>query len=324
MPSARTRLVPSLLVASLLFVPRHAVRAATPNDDAERLFQEAKKLMDAGDYVDACPKLVESQRLHPGAGTLLALALCREGEGNGATAMRLFRDALAAAQKAGRTDRVAVATEELAKLEKNVSRLFLVLREADLALAGLSVLVDDVPIPIAEVSTGLPVDRGAHRVVVRADGRRSWSITLEIKGTGDSRHLDVPALERAESAVTTSPSLALPVALLGFGVVGLGLGGIYGARALKKTSDYKSLCPGGLCTDGRGVDLHDQAKSASIISTIGFGAGALLVGGGLVLLFSRGPQSTHEGKSAEAPTLTPKITPEVGFGHLGVTFGGSF
>ena len=96
---------------------------AAPSSDsarADQLFREGKAALEAKRFADACPKLAESQKLDPGTGTLLALALCHEGLGSTATAWREFRDVAAASLK-GRTDRAALAADQAHTLEGQIS-----------------------------------------------------------------------------------------------------------------------------------------------------------------------------------------------------------
>ena len=84
---------------------------------AQALFDEARSLMNAGKFAEACPKFAESERLDPGAGTLLNLANCYEKGGQTASAWVTFKDAAAAADVKHRTDWSQRARERATALE---------------------------------------------------------------------------------------------------------------------------------------------------------------------------------------------------------------
>src|SRR4051812_48166576 len=84
---------------------------------AESLFQEARTLMERGQFKDACPRLEASHRLEPKSGTMTMLASCNEQIGKLATAWAGYKAAAAIARAEGRKEHVDKATELAAALE---------------------------------------------------------------------------------------------------------------------------------------------------------------------------------------------------------------
>lgn len=83
--------------------------AARADEQADALFTEERALLDAKNYDEACPKLAASQKAEPGAGTLLALALCHEGQGKTATAWGELNEAASLGKRVGRTEAAPLA-----------------------------------------------------------------------------------------------------------------------------------------------------------------------------------------------------------------------
>jgi len=85
------------------------------------------------------------------------------------------------------------------------------------------------------------------------------------------------------SSWSTQRTVALTVG--GAGVVGLVIGGIFGAQAISKNSDSKAYCMQAspdLCYP-QGLSLRSDAQSAATVSTAAFVAGGALAAGGIVL-----------------------------------------
>ena len=310
--SSRAHLV---LIAALVTMPlrAYATPSAADVDRAEALFVQARELMEAGRYSEACPKLVEAQRLDPGGGTLLALALCHQGEGRGATAIDEFRDARALAVQAGRADRVDLATTNLKKLEAEVSRVTIAPDRPE--VEGLSIVLDQRPLPKARWGTAIYVDAGAHLVVASAPGRKSWSTTVNVDGYGDVKRIAVPDLEPASSVGVASSGggarSTVAWVLGGIGVVALGVGGYFGVRTFTKTHQYKDACPGGTCPDQHGLDLNADAKRSGTLSTIAMGVGLVsLASAAIIVLTKPSPSGALKTDALITPT-------GVGFGVRG-------
>jgi len=204
----------SLAIAALLLTPKiAAAQAETKSAVADALYRQARDLMAAGKYDEACPKLAQSQQLDPATGTLLNLAACHEKQGKLATAWLEYSDALVAARRDGREDRVQYAAERAAELEPRLSRLTLLLApNAD--TPGLTIELDGASVGSAVFGVPTPVDPGQHSVRASAPGKKPQVFSIQVGPVADQQSLSIPPLEDAPAEATpatpapaTQPSL---------------------------------------------------------------------------------------------------------------------
>jgi hypothetical protein len=299
--------------------PSHA-RADEPSPEngalAAALFQEGRKLLEENRVSEACRKFDESQRLDPGGGTLLNLAACHEREGRAASAWAEFEEALANARRDGRADRVQVATQRIAALERRVAHVTIAV-PAGSDRADLEVTLDGTPVRRPAWGLGVPVDPGDHTVEARAPGATAWRATVTIHGEAEEQSVSVPALEPLPVVVTVPVSPPAAVAALpqqmppaapperaerrgvplwrdatmvgsaAVGVAGIALGSYFGLHAIALNHDAADGCPGGRCTNGAAT-TSDRATSSADASTVSFAVGAAGIGAAVVLLITRG------------------------------------
>jgi len=185
----------TLATAILFASPARADGSDTDRQIAQTLFDDGRALMEKGAYAEACPKFAESQRLDPGGGTLLNLAVCHELEGKTATAWSEFRDALAQAIRDGRKDRETLANEHIAALAPKLVRLTVAVPEG-VAAREPEIMLDTSRLPRPAWGTAIPVDPGAHKVAVSAPGLPKWESEIAATEPGQSYRVEVPALDR--------------------------------------------------------------------------------------------------------------------------------
>jgi hypothetical protein len=201
---------PLALAAALLGTPAMAQSSSGDATAAQALFDEAKGLMKSGRYEEACRKLEESQRLDPGGGTLVALALCYEAQGRLGSAWTEWNLALSDARGAHRADREAMAAEHVRALDKRMPRLRIVVP----ARAGpLEVRRDGVPVPDALWGTPVPTDPGEHRLEAHAPGKQAWTSTVVVRAEPAVVEVTVPALQ--DEAQPVAPPAAPPETTVG-------------------------------------------------------------------------------------------------------------
>lgn len=327
---SKVRIVPSLtaiaLAASLALAstPAHA-QSGSDRALAEALFQEGKKLMAEGKYGDACPKISESQRIDPGAGTMTALALCHRGAGKTATSWAEFKEVISLARRDGRADREQVAQENIAELEPKLSKLRVVV-DPGAESQRVEVRIDESVLTRAAFGQALPVDPGVRRILATAPGKKSFEVAVTIGLERDEQTVKIPRLdedaraseamdERSPSSSSTSSDpneqrLVVPTVIaLGVGVAGVAVGSIFGVGAMSKQSSLDDTCTNKACPPSSKDDIT-SLKTSSMLSTIGFVAGGVGLVSAAVLYFVGKPSHATIGKATLAP--------------MGNGFGGTF
>ncbi|MBX3127386.1 MAG: tetratricopeptide repeat protein [Polyangiaceae bacterium] len=340
----RSRVTPMLAAfAAFVHFTSAAPVAAQTSDRvaAEALFEQARTLMEAKRYDEACTKFEQSQRIDPAIGTLLYLADCYERSGRLASAWATFREGASVARAAGQAERAAAGEKRAELLAARLSKLVIEVAASNRDIAGFVVTRRGASVDPGVFGVEVPVDPGPHEITARAPGYQDFTATVKVGESAARERVTIPPLERSAQPAAAPEPVAAPAVVTppvgppppadrgtrdgsgqrtaglvvgGLGVVGVGVGAFFGLRAIGKNDDAKALCPrGNVCDEPRGVDLTDDAKGAALVSNIAFGVGAAAVIGGAVLYLTAP-------SSPAGVRLYPAVSTRAG----GLSLGGRF
>jgi hypothetical protein len=285
---------------------------------AEALFQQALRLMREEKFAEACPKLVDSNRIEPAVGTLLYLGECYEKSGQTASAWATFCAAAESAHRIGQAERGRIAAERADALAPRLPKISVAV--ADSAhLPGLELKRDHVVVGEATWGVAVPVDPGEHVITASAPGKKDWSQKVIVEPRGATVAVRIPVLEDSSPArghlpnsavagrvsqpriveITTTEAVppnsgntqrSLAYVASGIGVLGLALGTSFGLEAKSKQNTAQD---GGHCRrddatacDQTGVDLMHSGHTYATVANVGFVVGALGLIGGTVLFLT--------------------------------------
>ncbi len=350
----RARLATRLVgLVGLLAIPGIALApgdARAQSAEAEVLFREGRKLLKAGKLEAGCDKIEASERLESSLGTLLNLGDCREKLGRHASSWAAFRKAEAVAKRSGNeAKRQAEAGRRAAALEPKLSNMVIQVAER---VDGLVVRREDDVVDPAVWNTAVPLDPDTYTIVAEAPGYKPWRTEVAIGGKLRRQVVTVPRLERLPVAVrppdqrevsppvavwpspTVSPPLLerveqpivirrarrgmwtparkISAGLAVVGVASLGGGIYYGLRSRDQQADSDELCPQTLCDNASGLRLNDSAQTSATRANLLYAVGGTAIAAS-VLIWVLG-----------APEDETVVTPTVGAGRVGVSFGGKF
>jgi hypothetical protein len=313
---------------------------------AQALFEQARQLMADGKFAEACPKLVESERLDPGAGTLMNLGHCYEKNGQSASAWVTFKDAAAAADLKHRADWSSRARERAQALEPTLSRLTIEV-PPDARISGLQVRRDGVEVGAAVWGTPIPIDPGDHAIEASAPAKKTWSKATKIGAAAEQAHVVVPSLQDepgpsgasasvaatpatpAKTVVTPLPEPSTPppthsdgstqrtlgLVIGGAGIVGVAVGSVFGILAMGSESSSKNLCPTDACASAAAVQDDANARTQATVSTVAMIAGGAVLVTGAVIFFT-----APKGKAVTGL----RVMPAIGAGEIGLRLGGAW
>lgn len=339
------RLVALLAIPGIALAPGDA-RAQSA--EAEVLFREGRKLLKAGRLEAGCDKLEASERLESSLGTLLNLGDCREKLGRHASAWAAFKKAESLAKRAGGdAKRRAEAGKRAAALEPKLSNLVI---NVPTKVEGMVVKRDDEIVDAASWSTTVPLDPDTYAIVVEAPGYKPWRTEVTLGGASRRQVVTVPPLEKVPVVrppeppppvivtppppVVVSPERSEPTptlvvtdrrsagtwstarkASVGLAVAGAGAAGAgayFGLRSTDLESQSNEICPQTSCDDPEGLRLNADAREAATRANIFYVAGGVALAVSVVTWV------------LGAPDDETIVTPTVGDGRVGVSFGGRF
>jgi tetratricopeptide (TPR) repeat protein len=295
----------------------------------EAAFLQAKDLMKAGKYAEACAAFEKSQAADPQLGTEYNLAVCYEKVGRLASAWSEFREL---AQRDNNAGRKADSLKHADAIQPRLIKLLISVRAP---VAGLQITRNSSDVS-ASVGIESPVDPGEYLMQATAPGYKPWSVKVTANQEGGTVQVTVPELDKLPVDVTKPPvdhkmepmppagglgvaEVAPPpkssrkligLTVGGVGIVTTGVGLVFGARAMSKWNDAKKLCPNSTCTAENkpaGDALQSSAKTAGTISTVLVGVGAAAIVGGIVLYVTAPKAGVAEHAGLE---ISPVVSPD--------------
>lgn len=322
------RFLPSLSAASatsiLTLLCALSARPAHAQDvgGATVLFDEGKKLADAGDYAAACPKFEASLNLDPLLGTRMNLADCFARTSKFGSAKRTWQEALTQA-KEQKDERVGFIEGELAKAAAKASALRL---DVTQGAETLSIRVAGEAVSSVKWSAPIDLDAGKVEVEVVRDGEVLETKSVDLsEGETETLALDLAAISKAHPAKKDAAPVE-PVdpaqRIAGITIFSVGLAGVaaFGVLEVVGLSLRSSANDPEKCNPTEGPSLcspegYEEAELAGDLAEVGqwIGVGAVAVAAVGLTVFLTAPSEADAADDAKATaSISPWFSPAGG------------
>jgi hypothetical protein len=289
----------------LLALEGSSFAQASSSDQARDELKKGYELKKAGHCDEALVHLQESVRLDPEIKALANLAECEGELGKLVIARTHWRSVQQLAAVGANAAIEADAQKHVADLDARVATV--TVHVGVDAPDGTQVMLDDAVLASADLAGPIPLDPGKHVLVARAAGREPGTVSLEV-AEGQKKEIvmrpgaagsDLAAAANPASLSATqaapeqpappsaqessSPWKTIGLVTAGAGVVGLGVGTVFGLKAMSDKSS--AACVGTTCPNAGAASELASAQSAGTTSTIFFVAGGVLAAAGATMWF---------------------------------------
>lgn len=318
---------------------------------AEALFKDGVAAMNKSDWSAACEAFAGSNDADPSPGTEINLGVCNERQGKTATAWGWYRTAAGLAEQRGLRDRAELARKEADRIEPKLRKVVVSLKDTS---PGITVTRDGTTLPSATLGREVPVDPGDHVIEATGKGKVAFKTTVHLQAGPGVDRVEIPGLAAAPEEATPAGGAVAGGGKVDTGTSAPPRDGGSGQRTvgyIVGAAGIVALIVAGtlelIAIDVRGKqhdaeNLIDAEQNKAVpsqtrinelqgtanrnktqadgdqLAAIATGAGgAVLIGTGLVLVFTAGSKG-----STAKDTTKPRVVPLFGQGFAGM--GASF
>ena len=316
--------------------------ASAQTADAEALFREGVRLLKAREVAKACEKLEGSERLEAKFSTEFNLALCRQRNGQTASAWAMFIKAADNAKRSGAPQDAKLAIDAQKHADALEPKLVhLTIRVPDNhEIDGLAVTRNETPVDPGTWNQPIPVDPGDYVIAAEAPDHKRWSESITIDAKDET--IEVPKLARHKPAAPPPEPTAEPsrptsrppptpptpkhpaeptrryttaaVTLAAVGVVSVGVATGFGLYSSNLETQSDAICPMVSCAKATALDLNSRAQTAGWIANVGWSVGGLAIAGAATAWWLGRPSRD----------VAVSLVPIVGGDRAGLALGGRF
>ena len=303
--------------------------SAQDSESADALFREARRLMGAGRYDEACEKFRASNNAEASVGALLNLGECELKRDDPAAAWSAFRRAELLARATDDRDRGRFAKRRMDAVAKRLGFVTVIIPPRWRTAPNLEVKLDGDVLAPGSLGPPLPVEPGVHRIAASADGARPFEVDVQVEIDPAPVAVDVELVEVAKPAEPRpveppdgrGTQRIIGISMTAAGGLALAVSITLGAAARSQWNDVKDCREVPPCSD-EDIDGSDSAKTKADIATGFFIAGALIAGAGIAVWATASRGGSDEEKGAAEPGVT--VVPVVDGESFGVAASGRF
>lgn len=293
-------------LSSTFCASAQAAPAKPAKDPVVELFQSANKLFGEKKYDAALLLFREAyeKSQSPNAHLMIGKCLLAQGkltEGYDELSATLREAGKRAETEAKYAETRDAAAAELAPLEAKIGKLMITVVKAT---PSTRVLVNNVEIGQDKLGAPITVMPGSIEIV--AEGLTDGKVTKteDVKG-GETKAVVLTAevaKPTSNGTTPTTPTTTNPdemtgggvrkagFAVLGVGVVGMGLFAVGGIQSNAKFATLEKECGSTRCTDPKYADVVDSGKTMDLLANVGLGIGVAGIVAGTVMVIVGGPK----------------------------------